>query len=123
MGLHDLLAAGQSLEAIFCLGMLSAMAVILSGLYVLARGEWRPFKLKFAGVALSTVAGLWMALSMYVLYDSYACGAKQSLCITAGIYHVVRNVAFVIFHIAVGRDAIRYKQGDRRGGGRICKTI
>lgn len=99
------------------LSLLTIGIVVLSGIYVLARGEWHPFALKFAGVALSTSAAMWLLGADIFMGGGIAtCPfTDPSVCLTVDVYHIVRNIAFVLFHIAIGRDAIHYKRNDRRG--------
>lgn len=103
---------------LYILSMITASAIILTGFYVLAKGTWHSFGLKFAGVALSTMAALWLVGSDIVYGGGMmTCSPDMDVqqCFTFELYHVVRNLAFIIFHIAIGRDAIHYKRKDRRG--------
>lgn len=97
------------------LGLLTAFIGISSGMAVLALGDWRYFKLKYAGVAISTAASIWF-LIMFIIFggDIALCNSSRLFCMTGDIYHTTRNIAFIIFHLAVGRDAITLKERDRR---------
>lgn len=102
----------------YYLSLITALSVIATGLYVLAKGDWHKFGLKFAGVAISTTAAIWLlgadlALGGNIISCTPNIGDQN--CLTLEIYHVLRNMAFVVFHIAIGRDAIHFKQQDRRG--------
>lgn len=92
----------------------TALTGIGTGLFVLAFGDWRKFTLKFAGVALSTTAAIFLIYANALHGLPIACEDKP-FCIDYAIYSVVRNIAFIVFHITSGRDAIRFKGCDRRG--------
>lgn len=99
------------------LAFITGVSVIGTGLYVLAKGDWQPFMLKFAGVCVSTTAAIYM-LAATVIFNGFAyCSSDTpaNLCMTFEIYYIARNAAFIIFHIAIGRDAIHLKKRDRRG--------
>ena len=96
--------------------LLTSVLVPLTGLWVMGRGDWRELQLKYAGVVISTVASIWFLASMF-MYDSLLrpCSIGASECFTIQIYAVARNISFIIFHLAVGRDARGIKtRGDRR---------
>lgn len=100
------------------IALFTAIAVIATGIYVMVKGEWFPFGLKFAGICLSTLAAMWLlSADIYLGGSVLTCPATMpsNMCMTFELYHVLRNVAFIIFHIAIGRDAIHYKKRDRRG--------
>lgn len=94
--------------------LISSVAIVFTDMVVMALGDWRKLGLKFAAVALSTAAGVWLTLLYFSLDDILRCEAMRPLCFTGEIYHIVRNCAFVLFHISVGRDAIHLKKRDRR---------
>lgn len=100
------------------LAIITALSVIGTGLYVLANGDWHKFGLKFAGVCLSTTAAIWLlGAELFIGSGVFSCPTEMpaQACLTFEIYHILRNVAFIIFHIAIGRDAIHFKKRDRRG--------
>ena len=97
------------------LSILTAFLIIFTGLIVLAFGEWRKMQLKFAGVALSTTGAVWILLNILLFHDFITCNRDPDICASIELYHVVRNTAFIIFHIAIGRDAIKFSKGERRG--------
>lgn len=103
------------------IAMMTVSAVIIVGIYVLAHGDWRKFGLKFAGVSLSTAAAIWLMAAQLYIGGVFTCPADMpaTACMTFEIYHIIRNVAFLIFHIAIGRDAIQFKKRDRRGA--LCQ--
>lgn len=104
------------MSALHLAGLLSALGVIATGLYVLARGDWKKFALKYAAVCMSTTAALWFTAYLLIYQSDMAvCRTDAILCFTGDLYHIARNTAFILFHISVGRDAIRYKNRDRRG--------
>lgn len=92
----------------------STYLIVLSGLSVIILGDWRNFKLKYAPVVLSTVAGMWLVVSMNWIIGPIECNFDARTCTTVTLYAIMRNIAFILFHIAVGRDAIKVKRGDRR---------
>lgn len=98
---------------LFSLHYITAAAIVLTGLYVLYQGDWRPFKLKYAAVVLSTLAAIWL-LIFTAKQGSGGCKSEAIVCLSYSIYGIIRNIAFVLFHISVGRDAISYKKRDRR---------
>lgn len=100
------------------LNLLTAFIIIITGIYVLAMGDWRKFKLKYAALILSTVAAIWLFVSSISLGGILICKLDEKICTTYGLYGIARNISFIIFHIAVGRDAIRFKKADRR----VCLT-
>lgn len=96
---------------------ISAAIIVVTGVYILARGDWRSHQLKFAGVCISTSAALYM-LTISLMFNGFNYCTNEGqpfLCHTIEIYYIARNVALILFHIAIGRDAIRVKQYDRRG--------
>lgn len=92
------------------LTLLTSLLIFLTGMYVLAKGDWSKLKLKYAPVAISTVTGGW--LFVYMLAHTYEQG--HTAVVSYQLTGIARNVAFVLFHIAVGRDSIRLKKHDRR---------
>lgn len=108
---------------LYTISLITAGAVIISGLYVIAHGNWHKFGLKFAGVCLSTMAGGWMLPANFIFGAGiFACpaGMAETSCMAIQIFFIVRNLAFIIFHVAVGRDAIVFKHRERRGT--ACQT-
>lgn len=99
------------------IAIITAALIVISGLYALAAGEWSKLGLKFAGVSLSTMAATWLLIADWISGGNVlACHIDNTpACLTLDLYYVVRNVAFLIFHIAVGRDAVHFKKRDRRG--------
>lgn len=97
------------------LALITSLMAMVTGFSVIGLGNWRPFQLKFAAVALSTVAAFWYIVMFYTNQTAPSQILNEnSLIHSYQLYHVVRNIAFILFHIAVGRDAIHYKQGERR---------
>lgn len=104
--------------------LLTTFGIIATGFYVLAKGDWHQFGLKFAGVSLSTIAAIWLFASQIAFSSgAFTCpiDMPETTCFTFEVYHIVRNLAFILFHIAIGRDAIQYKNKDRRGT--PCQTV
>ncbi len=100
------------------LSMITAFSIVVTGIYVMAKGDWSRFALKFAGIGLSTTAALYLFSADFILGGGImSCSPDMNpqQCLTFELYHVVRNIAFVIFHIAIGRDAIHFKRRERRG--------
>lgn len=87
---------------------------LFTGLLVLALGDWHQFKLKYAGVALSTSASALVLLLHYVNDNLWSCSSDLVACDLQTLIHTMRNLAFIIFHVTSGRDALRYKAHDRR---------
>jgi hypothetical protein len=81
----------------------------------MAFGDWKKFALKYAAVSLSTASAMWFAAYLLIYQsDLLTCRTDDILCFTGDLYHIARSTAFILFHIAVGRDAIHYKKRDRR---------
>ena len=97
------------------LTFLTSFLVIISGVYVLHRGDWSYFQLKYAALVFSIVTGLWSVVAVVMDPHLLYCTMDEKFCFASGMYDVVRNISFVLFHLAVGRDAcfVRRK-GDRR---------
>jgi len=96
------------------LSITTCFMLVISGLYVFIRGDWRHLRLKHAAVVLSTVAGLYM-LFIYITNPGVInCQLPERLCFNYGLYGSIRNISFILFHIAIGRDAIKIKKYDRR---------
>lgn len=96
------------------LNLITSLFVIFTGLYVIYAGDWCKFKLKYAAVAISTMAGIWITTFIITQNNEIACSMSPSLCLAYGVYGIARNFAIVLFHISVGRDAIIFKKKDRR---------
>lgn len=96
------------------IGILTALGIVITGGTVIALGDWKKFTLKYAGVAISTLGGLWFFTSMVLSSDPIHCNLTSSQCFSFEIYGIARNIAFIIFHIAFGRDAIQFRKNDRR---------
>lgn len=102
-------------ETMSFLAHLGAYAVFFTGIWVIAFGDWRKFKLKFAAVAISTSAAFALILLQFATHGGKYCVAGQLDGFAADVYHLSRSIAFILFHLAVGRDAIHFKCKDRRG--------
>lgn len=108
------------------LSLITALTIIFTGVLVLTLGDWRKFGLKFAGVVLSTTAAFGLLIVEATASDwSLNCVGPmaQQEHFSLELYHLFRNVAFIIFHIAIGRDAIHFKQRDRRGTATCQKNL
>lgn len=92
--------------------------IVVSGLIVISMGDWTPYKLKFAPIVISTLAGLWMFCYLFVPHSML--DQDSDLTRTYQMIGIARNIAFILFHIAIGRDSIHYKKFDRRHG---CSTM
>ena len=92
----------------------SIIAGLGSGIYVLALGDWRSLQLKYAGVILSTFSMLFVLVLFLQGNTMLQCTQDAGDCTSWHIYQIVRNVAVILFHISVGRDAIIVKKRDRR---------
>lgn len=91
----------------------TVIIIIFTGIFVLLFGDWKKFTLKFAGVALSTVAAIFLIFLNITQSVPMAC-TDEPFCLNYSIYAIVRNVAFIIFHVTCGRDAIRFRRCERR---------
>lgn len=91
----------------------TSILLIISGITVMAMGEWRQLRLKFAAVAFSTASAIFLAI-VHLRMDGPTICTNTALCLQYSLYGVIRNTCFVIFHIACGRDAILLKHCDRR---------
>lgn len=96
------------------LAIASALLVVASGLIILALGQWQPHKLKFAAICISTTAAIWLTIKIILCDGLLFCDINTISCLTSKIYNIAHNCVFVLFHIAIGRDAIRFKMCDRR---------
>lgn len=95
--------------------LISAIICVASGLYIIAMGKWKELKIKFAAVALSTAVSLVMvSYGMFQHQSLFVCNQDTISCLNRDVCIFLRNIAILLFHIAVGRDAIAYKKGDRR---------
>lgn len=93
---------------------LSSFCGLVSGVFVLAHGDWRKLQLKYAGVAMSTVCSLLLLIITLLDDRKMSCEADSLSCLFWGVYHLSRNFTFCVFHVAIGRDAIHFKKRERR---------
>jgi hypothetical protein len=99
----------MTLLILFSIGL-----VALSGLIVIALGDWHHLGLKFAGVALSTMSGVGL-LALGLQHPGVVdCAQDKTIFIGFSMCVLLRNVSAILFHIAAGRDAIKIKDRDRR---------
>lgn len=90
---------------------ITTLTIIFTGLYVLGRGDWGKFGLKYAAVCLSTIAAVWLlAMAIYTGKMFVGCSLEKHICLTYAVYGIARNIAFIIFHIVIGRDVINFKR-------------
>ena len=92
---------------------LTIYLIIASGFIVLIAGDWKKLKLKFAAVLLSLITTSWFAILMLVEAPPQ-CQGTDLFCFTLSLYVIARNFCIALFHVAVGRDAMRMRQCDRR---------
>jgi hypothetical protein len=89
---------------------ISLFIAALSGIVILALGDWRNQHLKHSALLLSTtvsVANFFMLLGdRGFIY----CTATSIMCANWWIYYLAGNVAIVLFHISVAKDVIIYKK-------------
>lgn len=90
----------------------TCLILVLSGIAILGYGQWDKHGLKFAAVGLSTAAAIWVLAASQVFDPPGSFGGEDVSMWQ--FYHIVRNIALILFHISVGRDAIRYKNRERR---------
>lgn len=93
---------------------ITAILSVASGIFVMIFGDWRKLALKFAAVSLSTLVSIFALLLILSKSPVDSCLATGALCDVYSFYQVVQNMAFVLFHLAVGRDAIKVRCRDRR---------
>jgi hypothetical protein len=94
---------------------LSLIISVLLGIYVLIAGDWTKMHLKRAGVLLATTGAIWLAFACFFVPESSVCHASDIMCASFKVYCLVKNVAIIIFQYAYGRDAVKYKNQERRG--------
>lgn len=91
----------------------TSVLTIISGVTVMALGDWRPHILKFSGIVISTGCAIFLTFIHLTNNVPDVC-ATSSVCLEYVFYGAIRNCTFIIFHIATGRDAIRLRRCDRR---------
>lgn len=91
----------------------TALLVMLTGFYVMHKGDWTKMKLKYIAVSLSTTASIFLFFNAF-LQNSYNCPLDDMQCFVFETYSIVRNIAFICFNVAFGRDAMAFKKRDRR---------
>lgn len=105
-------AVGSSYLHLLVVSMSAAIAI--SGLGVLFLGKWNAMKLKFLAVSFVTISAVWFLFYYYMFYDVLACRTVEDMCKMTDSYLLLRNIAILLFNIAIGRDAIVYGKRDRR---------
>lgn len=90
----------------------SCLILVVTGISVLGCGQWDKHGLKFAAVGLSTAAAIWLLIASQIFERPGSFGGDDVSMWE--IYHISRNIALILFHLSVGRDAIRYKNRERR---------
>lgn len=93
----------------------STILCVVLGLYMLFAGDWEGMHLKRAAVLLSTTAAMGFSYVIFIYPHSTQCAAPEPVCASFGIYCVFRNIAFLLFQYACGRDALDRKNQERRG--------
>lgn len=91
---------------------LTLLLRLASGLFSLFLGDWSKRKLKFAALAISTSAAF-IAFVMMMLAKN-TCILSHLSCEAAYLYQISTNIAFIIFHLAIARDANKFRKNDRR---------
>ena len=100
--------------------VLTAVVATLSGMIILAMGEWRHFWLKHSAMFLSTFVSGAVALMLMRHTDVTVCTATDMMCANWFLYGIASNVRIILFHLAIGRDVLDYKKhGDRRDRGAV----
>lgn len=94
--------------------ILSIFATFVTGVTVLALGDWRRFKLKFAALILSTITAAWLSYNAMLKVGLPNCKETLEVCLQWEIFYIARNVAILLFQIGCGRDAMHVKHKDRR---------
>lgn len=90
----------------------TSIMCVISGIAAMALGDWEKHMLKFAGIALSLTAAIFMTFIHLTSQVDNMC-LSTAICNQYALYGAVRNVSFIIFHIACARDAVRLRQGER----------
>lgn len=78
-------------------------------------GKWENFNLKHAGMLLSTTVSFFVTAMLLIHPYAIECTSSDMMCENWWLYGIASNVRIILFHIAIGRDAIRFKKQDRRG--------
>ena len=84
----------------------TSIAATISGLLVMYVGDWAHRRLKFAGIAFSTVAAMFFVVVHLTNGIPEDC-LNSSICAQYIFFGGVRNCAFIFFHIAAAKDAVR----------------
>lgn len=88
------------------LSLVTALIVLFLGIYIFAKGDWKKFGIKYGGVALAVLSAL-----IYLAWEIFSAEVPKWLY---QLYGVIRNIAFILLIYGCGRDAIAFKNGERR---------
>lgn len=100
------------IQHIICL---TSFITFLIGLGALACGDWQKFHLKRAGVLLATTCTGWTAFALCTAPAALECNADAAMCASVGFYIIAKNVSLAVFILAYCRDAVAFKNTERRG--------
>lgn len=92
----------------------TAIISIITGLGALWLGDWSRLKLKYAAVALSTCTAIMILIFHFLNNGIMECSLVMLGCELKIITFSARNIAIILFHVAVGRDALQFSKKDRR---------
>ena len=95
--------------------ILSCLVGVLLGFYVLYAGDWTEMHLKRAAVMLSTTVSLFLMYFLSINDQVNECETSSLICASFHIYFFARSCCILLFQWSCGRDAINYKNKDRRG--------
>ena len=95
--------------------VIGCLVSFLTGAIALWLGRWGHFTLKHAAMMLSTLTSLFFTLMLFFHPYISECTAGSMMCANWALYGLASNVRVILFHISLGRDAIRFKSQDRRG--------
>lgn len=87
------------------LSLVTAFIVTILGVYVLAKGDWRKFAVKYGGVTLAVISAL-----IYLVWEMFSAEVPRWIY---QIYGITRNIAFVLLIYGCGMDAIAKHEGRR----------
>jgi hypothetical protein len=91
----------------------TSLLASISGLTVIYLYDWANHRLKFAGIAFSTVCAMFFVVVHLLNAIPEDCRAS-AICAQYIFFGGVRNCAFIFFHIAAAKDAVRYGDRERR---------
>jgi len=92
----------------------SAVFSAITGATVIALGEWKRFALKFAAVALCFTVDISFLGIIWCHPDELMNPKNAEILTTVGLLIMAKNLDHILFYLAFGRDAIHFKNKERR---------